>query len=276
MKKIKYYYFDEENDDFANIGIKTKLTPDDFCYNPKSKWWRFWKKVIYHLFYPIVALLLYCIIRGRIRNRKTMAKRKEGYFVYSNHTSPLCDVFSVPVLAWPRSTYIISNPDSISIKGIKTIVRLLGCLPTPTSKRAYINFLKAIKDFYNRGSVISIYPEAHIWPKYNKIRQFKETSFYYPVKFNAPVFVKTTVYKKKKNGKSKLILYIDGPFYPNTSLDTKEAQIELRDRVYQQLIKRVEENHSYLDKRYEYIKVNSKEEVRTEVIKEKKSRKVVN
>ena len=36
MKRINYYYFDEENDDFANTGIKTRLTPENFNYNPKS------------------------------------------------------------------------------------------------------------------------------------------------------------------------------------------------------------------------------------------------
>lgn len=271
MKKINYYYFDEENDDFANTGIKTHLTPDNFNYNPKSKWWRFWKKIIYLLAFPFVALIEFFILGGHIKNRKVlkpMKKRKEGYFVYSNHTSPISDCFSVPVLSFPRSTYVISNPDSISIKGLKTLLRCLGILPLPSSKRSYINFLKAIKDLYKRGNVISVYPEAHIWPKYNKIRHFKETSFYYPVKLNAPVYVKTTVYKKRRNGKSKEILYLDGPFYPNLELNPKEAQKNLRDRIYAQMCKRVEEHQSYLDKRYSYIKANSKEEVRTEIIKD--------
>ncbi|MCH5171746.1 MAG: 1-acyl-sn-glycerol-3-phosphate acyltransferase [Erysipelotrichales bacterium] len=270
MKRIKYYYFDEENDDFGNFGINTKVTPDDYDYNPKSKWWRFWKKTVYLLAAPIVFIGEFFILGGRIKNLKVlkpMKKRKEGYFVYSNHTSPVSDTFSVPVLSFPRSTYIIASPDSISIKGLKTILRFLGVLPLPSSKRSYINFVKAINDLYKKGNVISIYPEAHIWPKYNKIREFKDTSFYYPVKLNAPIYVKTTVYKKKRNGKSKQVLYMDGPFYPNLELSSKEAQKELRDRVYAQMCKRVEEHQSYLDKRYEYIKVNSKEEVRTEIIK---------
>lgn len=271
MKKINYYYFDEEDDDFANTGIDTKLTPDNFDYNPKSKWWRFWKKVSYFLVIPIVSLVEFIILGGYIKNRKVlkqMKKRKEGYFVYSNHTSPVSDCFSVPTLAFPRSAYVVASPDSISIKGLKTFLRFMGVLPLPNSKRTYINFLKAIKDLYSKGNVISIYPEAHIWPKYNKIRHFQDTSFYYPVKLNAPVYVKTAIYKQKRDGKSKQVLYLDGPFYPNLELDPKEARKDLCERVYKQMCKRVEDHQSYLDKRYQYIKVNSKEEVRTEVIKD--------
>ena len=122
----------------------------------------------------------------------------------------------------------------------------------------------------NVNKVISVYPEAHIWPKYNQIREFPKTSFHYPVKLNAPCFAKTTVYKKTRSGKTKPVIYLDGPFYPNKDLPMKEAQIDLRNRIYNAMVERAKKENSELDYRYEYIKVDSPEEVRTEIIKDLK------
>ena len=116
----------------------------------------------------------------------------------------------------------------------------------------------------DNGHSIVIYPEAHIWPKYNKIRNFGSGSFNLPCKFDLPCYAKTTVFKKKKNGKTKQIIYFDGPFYPDMNLPLKEREKDVRDKVYNAMVGRAE--YSELDRRYEYIKVDSPEEVRTEII----------
>ena len=50
----------------------------------------------------------------------------------------------------------------------------------------------------------------------------------------------------------------------------KEAQIDLRNRIYNAMVERAKKENSELDYRYEYIKVDSPEEVRTEIIKDLK------
>ena len=87
-------------------------------------------------------------------------------------------------------------------------------------------------DYDQNKNVISIYPEAHVWPYYSKIRNFSSTSFKYPVKLNKPVFVFTTTYKKRKYRRPKIIVYIDGPFYSDQKLSLKKSQEELRNKVY--------------------------------------------
>ena len=82
------------------------------------------------------------------------------------------------------------------------------------------------------------------------------------------MFAKTTVYKKTRSGKTKPVIYLDGPFYPNKDLPMKEAQIDLRNRIYNAMVERAKKENSELDYRYEYIKVDSPEEVRTEIIKD--------
>lgn len=263
--KTKFYYYDEQNDDFANLNIKTKKIDDSYEYLPKNFFYCFFKPLVYYLVLVLVCIIELFYLRGFIKNRKVLRKIKhQGYFVYGNHTSAINDAFSTPYTSFPKQVYIIANPDSTSIKGITTLVRFLGALPLPNTKRNYISFYRTIEKLIKKRKVIAIYPEAHIWPKYNKIRDFPIASFNYPVKLNAPCFAKTTIYKKKKNGKTKPVIYLDGPFYPDKDLPFKKAQKKLRDEVYNAMNKRVQQHNSSLDKDYEYIKVNSPEEVRTE------------
>ena len=91
-----------------------------------------------------------------------------------------------------------------------------------------------------KKSSITIYPEAHIWPYYTKIRPFKDVSFKYPVQLNVPAFCFTNTYQSygKNNDKIKIVTYIDGPFYSNKELPQKQSQKELRDRIYNCMVER--------------------------------------
>jgi len=105
------------------------------------------------------------------------------------------------------------------------------------------NFLNYIEYRTNKKNSITIYPEAHIWPYYTKIRPFKSVSFKYPVKLNKPVFCITNTYQKRNNNKVQIVSYIDGPFYRNESLQLKEAQEELRNRIYNTMVERSKNNN---------------------------------
>ena len=126
------------------------------------------------------------------------------------------------------------NPVNISLKGTGTLVEMLGAMPIPSNKSAMKNFLEAIKQKINKGYAITIYPEAHIWPYYTKIRPFKDVSFKYPVQLEKPAFCITNTYQSygRNNKKIKIVSYIDGPFYPNKELTLKEQQKELRNKIY--------------------------------------------
>lgn len=127
---------------------------------------------------------------------------------------------------------------------------MLGAIPVPGNKEAMKNFLDAIKKRIEKGNSITIYPEAHIWPYYTKIRPFKNVSFAYPVNLEKPVFCMTNTYQSygRKNDKIKIVTYIDGPFYANKKLSIKEQKSELRDRVYNQMVERSKNSN------VEYIK----------------------
>ena len=52
----------------------------------------------------------------------------------------------------------------------------------------------------------------------------------------------------KNKEKIKIVTYIDGPFYPNNELSKKEAQKELRDKIYNKMVERSKNSN------VEYIK----------------------
>lgn len=267
MPKHRYYYwFDERSDDFANTGINGKPTPEGFEYLPKNIFYRFFKPVVYYALMAVVSIVVWPLSTvRRIHNARVLHSvkdKRKGYFIFGNHTSGFSDALLNPVLAMPRQVYIVASPDSISIPFLRTLLRFLGVMPVPSARSSFMDFKDAIIRHYEKGCAIAIFPEAHIWPKYNKIRDFSDSSFNIPARLGAPCFVRSAVYRKRRNGRTYQELWYDGPFYPRTDLPPKQAQKDLRDRIYAQMCLRCKD--SELDSRFHYIKVDSPEQVRSE------------
>ena len=231
MKKEKIIYFsDELNDDFASTNIKQIELGEKFKYMHKNVFFRIFEFIIYYLFAaPIVWFIQKFITRQKIVNKKILKKyRNKGYFIYSNHTQLMSDAFSGPLMTFPKKCFVIVNPDATSIKGIRLIVQMLGAIPLPKTVKEHRAFMNCIEIRIKQKSAIMIYPEAHIWPYYTKIRPFKSTSFKYPIKYNTPVFVMTHCYQKSRFFKRpKIISIIDGPFFPNNEININEASVKL-------------------------------------------------
>ena len=173
-----------------------------------------------------------------VGKEKLKPYKKQGYFIYGNHTQPFADTFIPSVAVYPKRNFLIVNPENVSMKGMQTLVEMLGAIPVPGNKEAMKNFLATIEEKINKNYSITIYPEAHIWPYYTKIRPFKEVSFKYPVKLDKPVFCMTNTYQKRGKNKAKIVTYIDGPFFPDSNLPPKERQKQLRDQVYNCMVER--------------------------------------
>lgn len=253
MKNRIIYYKDELNDDFAGTSkIKSTPTPDDFNYINHSFIYRFFEFIIYNIIVrPLVYLFIKIKYHQRFKNKRILREyKKQGYFVYINHTNCDADAFIPSMLTFPKKDYIIVNPDAISIKGIRTLVMMLGALPVPSTIKTSRNFIDAIKKLIEKKKAIIIYPEAHIWPYYTDIRNFKDTSFRYPYDLDVPIFTVTNIYKKRKICKRpRIVSIMDGPFMADKSLPKKESIKDLRNQAYNAMKKNVDSNP-----KYEYIK----------------------
>ena len=183
-------------------------------------------------------------LNNKIINRKIVKNLKDGYFMYGNHTQNIADALIPSMISFPKDTYVIVHPNNVSMPYLGKITPSLGAIPLPDDLPATKNFIECITYRADQKKAICIYPEAHIWPYYTKIRPFKDTSFRYPVDLNKPIIVFTNVYLKRKSSKRvKIVTYIDGPFYPNSNVFKKDAKKELRDKVYNAMTERSKLNN---------------------------------
>ncbi len=255
MNKSKTYYYKSETEDFVGQNIKKIDINEEYKYINKNFFW----KIVSFIVYRIIAMpiaFIYCkfVFNLKFVNKKVLKKCKDsGYFTYSNHTHKILDTF-IPTLAnFPRKCQIIAHPDNVAIPFLGTFNKMMGAFPIPSNIGAMKKFLSAMEFYLDKKNVITVYPEAHVWPYYTKIRDFAITSFKYPVKLEKPIYTFTTTYRKRKYRRPKVVVYIDGPFYANKTLSIKQAQQELRDKVYNTMCMRVKESNVEY---YNYVKMD--------------------
>ena len=231
MKVI--YYENELEDEFSAAQITPRRIDGKYEYvggfgRKVSR--LFWYRMVAQ---PIGYLFLKIKFRHKIINRQCIkAAVGAGFFLYGNHTNEIPDALIPTMICHPVGVYVIVHPNNVSMPVLGRITPSLGALPLPDDKDAMKHFGEAIRHHIERNKCITIYPEAHIWPYYTKIRNFRDNSFRYPVQHQVPVFCFTNTYQKRKRGKTpQMVTYVDGPFYPDSSLPAKEQRSKLHEQV---------------------------------------------
>lgn len=262
MAKVKekkvFYYGDELNDDFAELNIKKCTVDAEFTYLHKCLLWRACAFVLYHIIaYPLIWLYSHFVLHLRFVNKSALKKYGgTPYFLYGNHTGWI-DAFTPNILSAPRKNYIIVAPDTVSIKGLKTVVQMLGAVPLPSDIHGLKRFSEAI-DYHHARSNITVYPEAHIWPYYNGVRNFPDASFSYPIKYGCPTFAFFTAYTAPRGflsflRKANATVYVSDALFADEGLVGAAARKNLRDKVYAFMLEK-SKNSDY--QVYEYIPKN--------------------
>ena len=244
MKQEKIiYYKDELNEEFSTAKILPRKIDENYKYIHKSVIWN----AIAFLLQNVLSVqikFLYAKIKFKIKyvgKEKLKPYKKQGYFIYGNHTQIFADTFITSNTNYPKKNFFIVNPENVSMKFLGNVVEMLGAIPIPGNKEAMKNFLEVIEKRIKDGNSVTIFPEAHIWPYYTKIRPFKTVSFKYPVQLNVPTFSVTNTYQTygKNNDKVRIVTYVDGPFFSDDGCKTmKEKQQNLRDKVYKKMVER--------------------------------------
>ncbi|MCR5652923.1 MAG: 1-acyl-sn-glycerol-3-phosphate acyltransferase [Ruminococcus sp.] len=253
MKRV-YYYSDEVNDDFASTNgkINSDVVNGAYRYSHSSIGWKTSVFFAYRIFAtPLVWLYTKIWLGVRVKNRKALKKVK-GCFVYMNHTQNIADAFIPTISAFPKRAYIVTGPETVSIKGIRVLVALLGAIPLPSALSACRNFEQKLKEATDEKAAVYIFPEAHIWPYCSFIRNFPDKSFSYPCRTGSPVVAAVTVYRQRKVLKKfhpHITVYFSEPFYPDSSLPEKQARKKLRDEAYAFMSRTAKEHNSF-----EYVK----------------------
>ncbi len=244
-KRKIIFYEDELNDEFSLAKITPKRIDASYVYDHTS-----WFKKITHFFWyriiatPIAFLYTKIVFHHKIVNRKVFKQfKKTGYFIYGNHTQDIGDAFIPNMINFPKTNYVIVHPNNVSMPVLGKVTPSMGALPLPDDGVAYKNFIRIIAKRIHQNKAIVIYPEAHIWPFYTKIRPFTDKSFHYPCQYKVPSFCFTNTYQKRKfSKKPRIVTYVDGPFYPNPDLPLNEQKLQLRNQIYECMTKRSQQS----------------------------------
>lgn len=251
------YYTDELNDEFSTAVITPRKIDEHWRYDGikgiRAITRFFWLQLI---FKPGATLYLKLVYHHKTVNKQVFKQcKKQSFFLYGNHTHDMVDPYIPTLILGNRSNFVIVHPNNVSIPVLGRITPSLGALPLPDNLAATKNFIKSIEKKVKHKKIITIYPEAHIWPYYTKIRPFVDTSLRYPVQYDCPVFCFTNTYQKRKGSKTpQIVTYVDGPFYADKSLSQKEQRKVLRDQIYNTMVERSKNNN------VEIIKYIKKEE----------------
>lgn len=255
MKKRTVYYTDEQNDDFATTHDKIHARKIDGKYrysHEKSVFWKFGELLLYRLLAtPIAAVYMY-IGRGlRVRGRRNLRGLHGGYLLYGNHTQMGGDAFTPTMITFPKKANVLVHPDIVSIPVARVLVPFMGAVPVPSDMSAARHLLREMKHLLTDGQVITIYPEAHIWPYFNGIRNFTDASFSYPFLFDVPAVGFTVTYHKRKILRflpPTVKVTIGKPIFPQECGN----KTEMRNEVYNFMKETVKKEKSYAY--VEYIK----------------------
>lgn len=237
-EKIQYY--DSFSQDIVQSKNQDYSLPEDYQWIRPGFWHRLGARLVYGaaiaVGYPACKLGLWMTIR----NRKILRQCDGcGYFLYANHTQPVGDVVLPAFLHPGKRIYTVVSTANLGIPIIGRILPALGALPIPDTIRQMKQFLAAVTQRIAQGNCVVIYPEAHVWPYYTKIRPFPASSFRFPVETDSPAFAMTTTYQKRPWGKRpRITVYVDGPFRPDPSLPPKARQAKLQQEVRQAMERR--------------------------------------
>lgn len=239
--KKPIYYFNELEDDFGKKHIATNLYHGQVVIQRKG----FYSLVSNLFFYLIAVPIVYCLMKlkgVKIRGKENIRKlkfEKKGFYIYSNHAG-IFDTTIQYIISLPRRNETIGYSDAESNPGLRFIVPLLGYIPLPTDVHDMRKFNDAMKFYLEKNHTITIYPEAHIWPTYTKIRNFKRVSFRYPATFNVPILPVFYARRVRKGfwklfSHPRITCLIGEPIYPDSSLSVKENAQQMGDKCYEAL-----------------------------------------
>lgn len=234
MKKYNYNNLKEDEHVVPSLGVLPIKINDDYDFIPKNLFIDFITDILIR---PI-ALILYFIAKiflgFKITGKENLIKDR-GVVTVSNHIHYI-DCVLIGLITFPRKTYFPTLEENFKIPFIRHIIKFLHGVPIPKSKNGKDKFYYDVINELNNNIVVQMYPEASLWPYYEKIRDFKYGAFKIAVLSNSPVipikfvFEKPTgIYKLYKRNKC-IHAYILPAIYPNEKLEIRERISDLKEQ----------------------------------------------
>lgn len=218
--------FETKKEIDANYNFRIK--------NPVGKFFSFLFWCLVALFVPFIVLVFHGTrIKGK-RNLRNL--KKSGAVVISNHVLYL-DCMIAAQCVYPKKLYFHVLENSMTIPVLSKLMKGLGAIPIPKKQSAKKVFMEETNQILKEKRFICVYPEAALWPYYEKIRPFKSGAFHFAVKNNVPIIPicinfrrRKGIFKKLKIRAKLVTVHIGKPIYAKEELEYQEAVNELKER----------------------------------------------
>lgn len=195
--------------------------------------------LLYLIAYPILFIVTKVWLGLKIEGRENLSKVGDEYITVANHIN-MIDSAMIALSIFPRVPYFLTLQSNLEIPFIKYLVMLFRGIPIPRNIAGKEKMVNTINKLLKSGEVVGIYPEGHLIPYYNGIREFKNGAFSFSVKNQVPILPILFTYREA-TGIIKLIkrkpfitLTILSPEFPNPEI-SKESVLELKNRVYRKM-----------------------------------------
>ncbi|UQS81521.1 1-acyl-sn-glycerol-3-phosphate acyltransferase [Bombilactobacillus folatiphilus] len=240
MTRSKTIYYQSYSDDVIVSKNQSAKLKRNHRWLHHNLVYRFLSQTFSYLVVILGFIYCYGWLHLKFKNlAKLRHNNQKGGIVYCNHTQPLGDALLPFLVAFPKRPYIICDQANLGIPIIGKLLTFAGALVIPDGKTQFSKFNQAVKYHLQHNELIFIYPEAHVWPYFTKIRPFVEASFHYSATLKVPSFSLTTTYQKKRcYRRPQMISYLDGPFYVTRELKVKQNQRKLYHDIRQAMIGR--------------------------------------
>ena len=215
----------------------------DYPYVDKSKKFRFkqwWVRVLLYLIvFPMSYIRMGLKIRGKKNIRKNKKLLKQGVISISNHVN-MWDYIAVMNAIKPFRSYVLVWNKNVSGES-GPLVRLVGGIPIPENDfHATEAYLEAVKDLFDNGGWLHIYPEGSMWEYYRLIRPFKKGIAHLARMSHKPILPMAFSYRKASWIRKTLFkqpgvfnLCIGEPIFLDESLPIQDQEIDLLNRCHQ-------------------------------------------
>lgn len=214
---------------------------EKYEYIPKSKIFCITSNFIYYVIaYPVLKILTKIVYDLKIEGKENLENLKSGAISVSNHVLFL-DCAMIGLAFREKPIYYTTQEESFKIPLVRKLIKLLRAIPIPKSINNKKQFVMEIEKLLKEKKIIHIYPEASLWPYYDKIRNFKNGAFNLAVKNNVPIIPCVVKFRKPKGirklfkRKQDVTLKILKPIYAKKEENAKEQIEKLKKQVYSEM-----------------------------------------
>lgn len=233
---------EDENSDIIKLWEPLQFNIDEkYKYIQTGTLFSICSNLLYYgIAFPILKILTKLIYDFKIEGKENIRDLKGGAISISNHVLFL-DCAMVGLAFGTEEIYYTTREESFKIPFVRKLIKLLRAIPIPKKISNKEQFTQKINDIVQTGKVVHFYPEAALWPYYEKIRNFKNGAFNFAVNNNVPIIPMVFKFREPKGirkflkRKKDVTLVVLEPIMPGKLNNRKQNIENLKQNVHNKM-----------------------------------------